>query len=118
MSRPHDHGAIMAQLPSTNPEGRPFFFWPEISRGSRRSAATGAEPPRPSPLAFGEVFLGIERGHASHPRTRHRLAIDVIGQVPGGKEPRDRAARAARLDMHVIAVMHLDLALDELGGRG
>src|SRR6056297_3913462 len=71
-----------------------------------------------SALVFCEKLFRVEGGHAAHTGTCDRLPIDMIREVARRKQPRHRRPGAAGFDMHVIAVMHLDLALDQLARGG
>ena len=60
--------------------------------------------------------LGIQRGHAAHARAGHGLTIDVIGQIARRKYPRNRGAGAARLHLHIAAIVQFQLILDQFRG--
>ena len=47
-------------------------------------------------LLRGEEFLGLERRHAAHAGGGHRLAEDLVLDVAGGKDARDRRSRSNR----------------------
>ena len=67
-----------------------------------------------------EIRLGVERRHAAGAGRRHRLAIDVVGDVARGEHARHRGRRrvafAAALDLDVAAG-HVELAFEDLRVR-
>src|SRR3546814_3170480 len=72
---------------------------------------------RGSPVAVKKA-LGIERGHAAKPGRRDRLTIDLIGDVARGEYAGDAGLRRVAIQPgadHQITVLHLQLALEQLG---
>jgi hypothetical protein len=67
--------------------------------------------------------MGAASGTASSaamqpmPGAGHGLTIDVVGQVARREDAGDRGPGAARLDLHIAAVMQLQLVLDQFGRR-
>src|ERR1700741_1258865 len=103
----------------------------QVSRGSgagrareramRRGAGRGSTPLRKScSSAAIEELLRVQGRHAPAAGTRHRLAVDMILDVPGGEHPGhagrggEALAPAAGDD---VAVLHLELAGKDAGIR-
>ena len=53
----------------------------------------------------GEIFLGIERGHAAGAGGSHRLAVDLVHYVAAGEHPLDAGSGRARLDEDVAVLI-------------
>src|SRR5208283_650952 len=72
-----------------------------------------------SGLGF-EIRFGVERGHAAGTGAGDCLAIDMVGDIAGGKHPAHTGLRgialAASLD-HDVAVLHLQLVHEQLRVR-
>src|SRR2546427_2724176 len=64
-----------------------------------------------------QVALGLERGHAAGAGGGHRLAVDVILNVPGGEDTGHRRLRRPRDDLDVVVGQEVDLAANDLGVR-
>src|SRR5579872_2978227 len=64
-----------------------------------------------------EETFRLQRRHAAHSRRRHRLAIDIVRHIAGGKDAGDigRGRKAFGLDIAVR--FQLDLAGEEFGRR-
>ena len=66
----------------------------------------------------GKEFFGIQRGHAAHSGAGDGLAVDVVGQVAGREDAGDGGAGGAGLDLHIAAVVQLQLVLHQFGRGG
>src|SRR6476620_5130049 len=66
-------------------------------------------------VAVREPALGVEGGHAAGSGRRDGLAVDMIGDVARGEDPRDLRPRRARLDDEIAALVHVEDVAEELG---
>src|SRR5438309_12129349 len=63
---------------------------------------------------FGQELLRIERGHATRPRRRHRLPVDLVHDVAAGEDAGDVGAGGAGLDLDIAVRIERELALEQL----
>src|SRR5215472_8349558 len=63
-----------------------------------------------------EEAFGLERGHAALPGGGDRLAIDVVGDVAGGKHAGYRGCGRERRGLDVARGLHVQLSHEQLGG--
>lgn len=49
--------------------------------------------------------FGIQSSHAAHTGAGNCLAVDMIGQIARGKDPRNGCSGAAGFDLNIAAVM-------------
>src|SRR6266545_4510854 len=66
----------------------------------------------------GEEALGFERCHAPLPRSGHRLAVNIVGDVAGGEHARHRSRRREQRGLDVARGLHIQLPNEQLGGGG
>src|SRR5262250_620205 len=64
-----------------------------------------------------QVPLGLERGHAAGGGGRHRLAVDVVLDVPRGENTGHRRLCRPRDDLNVVIGQELDLPAEDLRVR-
>src|SRR5215470_6185237 len=64
-----------------------------------------------------QVPLGLERGHAAGGGGSHRLAVDVVLDVPRGEHTGNRRLCRPRDDFDVVIGQELDLLAEDLGVR-
>src|SRR5471030_898187 len=87
---------------------------------SGRTSATALRNSSSSMTSRGEqvqVFLRVERSHASGRGAGHRLPVDVVLHVAGGEYARNARGSRVALASAVrddVAAFHLDMALEDL----
>src|SRR5215831_13113780 len=68
-------------------------------------------------IETGEIFLGIERGHAAKSRCRDRLAINIVGNVARSEHAGHRCLGRAWRGDDVSRRLHVELAFEQLALR-
>src|SRR3954464_10896494 len=68
-------------------------------------------------MAAGQEAFGFQRRHAAHTRRRHRLAENLVLDVTGREHARHRGMRGVRRRLDIAALVHVELALEQAGGR-
>src|SRR6185295_16722141 len=89
---------------------------PSLTRRGARSRSTSRVARRNSSSSGGDriqILLRVERSHATGPRARHGLPVDVILDVAGGEHALHAGCGGKSLAPAVgddVAVFHLELA--------
>src|SRR5260370_1311102 len=96
-------------------------------RNGIRFAVQKRDKSNPAALSFGgrsrlflrcEKAFGFERGHAAEAGGGDRLAVDVVADVVGGEQARDRGCGRVGRRRDIAGRLHLHLSGDQLGRRG
>src|SRR5690606_39057639 len=72
----------------------------------------------PGVVLFGQEAHSLQGGHAAHARGGHRLPVDVVRHVARGVDAGHGRRGCPRFDVQIAGRVHLELAREELRGRG